>query len=445
MEMIKELRPPTIVKEKEKVLTKYYVTVLSNFSRAYDKYSNRYSKTNIKARFPDQFFVLDRDNLGIGIEKNKELILRNGDLRDRILILQTSVRDELYNDHATGIGHYVRRNYIEVEVCYILESERMVCYSVEETMAKSLSLQALQPYNNIRPRSISYLPIAQGCQAACSFCFSKASVSDDVKAAGLNFDRLKNQLEIAKAAGAERAVITGGGEPTLLPEKKLFKVIENMRGYFEKVVLITNGYWLTKKEEIDRQRSIQLLADSGLSILALSRHHFDDDINRQIMNLGINIESVLRTLVNLSTGITPRLICVLQKGGIENEADIEEYLKFAAKNKVDQVCFKELYVSTSTESHYHSYESNKWSRDNQVSLSVLTDYLESRPSKIISRLPWGAPVYETEVNGRTIKAAAYTEPSLYWERSQGLARSWNIMSDGTVLASLEDKDSQVCI
>ena len=39
--------------------------------------------------------------------------------------------------------------------------------------------------------------------------------------------------------------------------------------------------------------------------------------------------------------------------------------------------------------------------------------------------------------------AAYTEPSVMWERENGLLRSWNMMSDGSVLASLEDAESVI--
>ena len=60
-------------------------------------------------------------------------------------------------------------------------------------------------------------------------------------------------------------------------------------------------------------------------------------------------------------------------------------------------------------------------------------------------LPWGAPVYDVFVHGRPIRIAAYTEPSLFWERTRGIARSWNIMADGRCLASLEDRGSVVAL
>jgi hypothetical protein len=42
-----------------------------------------------------------------------------------------------------------------------------------------------------------------------------------------------------------------------------------------------------------------------------------------------------------------------------------------------------------------------------------------------------------------LRIAAYTEPSLFWERTQGIARSWNVMADGRCHVSLEDRASEI--
>jgi hypothetical protein len=76
-----------------------------------------------------------------------------------------------------------------------------------------------------------------------------------------------------------------------------------------------------------------------------------------------------------------------------------------------------------------------------VSLSLVTTFFEQANFRVVRRLPWGAPVYEGHWNGKTLTVAAYTEPSLYWERSNGVARSWNIMASGQCLVSLEDPQS----
>jgi hypothetical protein len=45
--------------------------------------------------------------------------------------------------------------------------------------------------------------------------------------------------------------------------------------------------------------------------------------------------------------------------------------------------------------------------------------------------------------GRVLRVAAYTEPSVFWERSRGMCRSWNLMADGTCYANLETAASVV--
>ncbi|MFY0540871.1 hypothetical protein [Nannocystis pusilla] len=59
--------------------------------------------------------------------------------------------------------------------------------------------------------------------------------------------------------------------------------------------------------------------------------------------------------------------------------------------------------------------------------------------------PWGAPIYAGTIAGNRVRVAAYTEPSLFWERTHGLARSWNVMADHTCLVSLEDRASAITL
>ena len=76
-------------------------------------------------------------------------------------------------------------------------------------------------------------------------------------------------------------------------------------------------------------------------------------------------------------------------------------------------------------------------------LSVVIEFVRENGFTEVARLPWGAPVFRGNINGRQISVAAYTEPSLFWERTQGIARSWNLMADGRCLVSLEDRASEI--
>ena len=100
-------------------------------------------------------------------------------------------------------------------------------------------------------------------------------------------------------------------------------------------------------------------------------------------------------------------------------------------------------MSTTAESVYHSRAANAWSESHQVPLSVVLEWAEGHGFRVERRLPWGAPIFTAQVDGRDVSVAAYTEPSLFWERSHGIARSWNVMADGSCLASLEDRGSKL--
>jgi molybdenum cofactor biosynthesis enzyme MoaA len=301
------------------------------------------------------------------------------------------------------------------------------------------------PYEGLRPRSISFLPIARGCQADCAFCFSEASISADQAQGALSPRVVEALLERALAQGAERAVITGGGEPGLLPLPRLIELVRACAARFpRKVVLISNGVFLSRLEREARDSALARLEEAGLTVLSLSRHHAEPERNAALMRLDTGTERVLESFRSGHfRALKPRLVAVLQRGGLDSTEAFAAYLEWAAAQGVDEVTWKELYVSTSDESVYHSRPSNLFSREHQVPLAMATDWLLAQGWTRVAELPWGSPVYEGEVKGRRMRVATYTEPSLFWERTHGLARSWNVLADGACYASLEDRRSRL--
>ncbi|WP_236655941.1 radical SAM protein [Streptacidiphilus jiangxiensis] len=433
---------------------RFHVIVLSNFARGFDKYAFAYGKAGIpESTFPDRFHLLTRAELGIGVGKAQGLLDRLGISGDRLLVLETAVDPgRLVPNARTGLGMEWREPAIRLsavhEVDQAGEELTLRPTTVEDAMAASLQLQesALRRYADIRPRSVSVLPVASACQARCSFCFSAASISTDQPPAPVPWAAVGRWLERAREAGAERAVITGGGEPTLIPFEQQLRLVSACAEAFPKVVLITNAHTLAKGEHADRAERLAALSSAGLSVLAVSRHHQDDDASEKLMMLRTPVSSVIDTWREERDrwpGLRLRLICVLQHGGVADAAGVAAYLSWAAALGVEEVCFKELYVSTSTESLYFDRNANLWSREHQVSLSVVTGFAEQHGFEVAGRLPWGAPVYDGTWDGRPMRIAAYTEPSLLWERSNGIARSWNVMADGRCYASLEDRASEI--
>src|SRR5881227_2820691 len=94
----------------------FHVTVLSNLTRAYDKYGRTYSKAHVpESRFPDRFFLLRRDELAVGVAKARALLAKTRLPGDRLLVLQTRAEaGELRPNTVTGLGRYVERNGVVV-------------------------------------------------------------------------------------------------------------------------------------------------------------------------------------------------------------------------------------------------------------------------------------------------------------------------------------------
>jgi hypothetical protein len=428
----------------------YHVTVLSNFARGYDKYAGVYSKVRIpESTFPDRFFLLRREEIDIGVGKASRLLGRLGLEGDRLIVLETGVADqELHANARTGLGRYVERPHIRVTGVHALgPGGSLERWSVEDATARSLRVlhPRLLPYERLVPRSVSLLPVARGCQARCAFCFSRASISAEQGSGHLDGRAVAAILREGRRRGAERAVITGGGDPGLVPFARLLELVGACAESFpQKVVLITNGRFLAELEESARRDALRALEGAGLTVLSLSRHHPDPSVNARIMSLDVGTEDVLATVAGagLQT-LRPRIITVLQRGGVDAAERLEALMRWTVNHGVEELTLKELYVATSEESVYHDRAANRWSRENQVSLSLATDFFAARGWRQVAQLPWGAPIHAGTLEGRPLRVAAYTEPSLFWERTNGLARSWNVLADGACYASLEDRASRM--
>ena len=429
----------------------WHVTVLSNFAKGYDKYARRYSKASLlQSTFPDQFFLLREMELHVGVRKAGGLLPRLGIRGDRLIAMQTQVPAvELRENTRTGIGRYVERGWITLTgVAWVDADGKVGMSTIEEVMAESLCLmkEGLNDFISLRPRSFSVLPVARGCQASCPFCFSDASASAEQDQARLDLEKVERHAKEAARLGAERFVITGGGEPGLVRHELLLKLIRAGGGPLRKAVLITNGHHLARREEEARAQMLAAYSEAGLNVLAISRHHHNDSTSARLMSLETDVAAVARTWRRgrgIWHDLNLRLICVLQQDAVEDMATMEAYVDWASSIGVEELCFKELYVSTSIESVYHRHASNAWSHEHQVPLALVLDFTSKYGFIEVARLPWGAPVFRGEWRGAPMQIAAYTEPSLLWERTHGIARSWNLMADGRCLVSLEDRNSEI--
>jgi pyruvate-formate lyase-activating enzyme len=288
---------------------------------------------------------------------------------------------------------------------------------------KEISINEARRWRDCRFLTCSVLPVRFACNCECPFCFSKSSISalrhDRVDVRNLD---LESYYAFARERGASRLVVTGGGEPLLRAEAVL-EVIRRGKPFFDEIACFTNGSLLTS--DLASQ-----LSDAGLSYICFSRHHFDDARNRMLMGrLAPSVDSFFAA----AAGLTVRATCVMAAGQIDTPALVGQYIEQLAAFGVRQFTFKHTYVAYENSVFAASAE-DRWAAEHRVDFDPFAGQGE-----ITAELPWGPKVRRIG----QLQVCYYHEPTPAWEKGHQLCRSANLLSDGMVFASLEDRSSQL--
>jgi cyclic pyranopterin phosphate synthase len=290
-------------------------------------------------------------------------------------------------------------------------------------MTSLLQLEAPQrtAWSACRFLTCSVLPVRVACNLRCPFCFSKSSVSA-LKHERANWRELDvaAYYEFAKERGATRLVVTGGGEPLLRPDDVVY-LVELGRRYFDEIACFTNGTFLTRQ-------LAQRLHDAGLSYLCYSRHAADDDANRRLMGDGA---PRIADFIAAAGALKARATCVMARGSVEDSEGVWEYIGALRPFGIREFTFKHTYVAYEG-SLFQNSEQNEWAREHKVEFDPF-----GAEGEVLAELPWGPRIRRI----RGVQACYYHEPTPQWELANRLCRSSNLLSDGSVFASLEDTSS----
>jgi cyclic pyranopterin phosphate synthase len=276
-------------------------------------------------------------------------------------------------------------------------------------------------WHECRFLTCSVLPVRVACNLRCPFCFSKSSISA-LKHERSDWRRLDvaGYYQWARDRGATRLVITGGGEP-LLRSDEVEYLIELGSRYFDEIACFTNGTYLTPA--LSRR-----LQDAGLSYVCYSRHHHDDQQNAALMG---QAAPALEEFVAAAGALKIRATCVMARGSIEDADDVGEYLRVLTGFGVREFTFKHTYVAYE-HSLFRDAPENGWAEAHRIEF----DPFEPE-GEIVGELPWGPVIRRLQ----GVQVCYYREPTPAWELEHRLCRSSNLLSDGSVYASLEDQRS----
>jgi cyclic pyranopterin phosphate synthase len=123
----------------------------------------------------------------------------------------------------------------------------------------------------------------------------------------------------------------------------------------------------------------------------------------------------------------------MARGFIDSVETVWRYIAALSRHGVTEFTFKHTYVAYE-QSVFAAAPENQWARDHQVQ----TDPFVAQ-GEVLARLPWGPAIRRIGSH----QVCYYFEPDPSWELEHQLCRSVNLLSDGSVYASLEDRRSRL--
>lgn len=202
---------------------------------------------------------------------------------------------------------------------------------------------------------ITFTPYAsvQPCSARCGFCSENLRKADgSIAASRLRpgtgyFDGLARALRALRGVPLSWSLSgleTSDDAGWMLQLLDTLAAGERDGPVVEERVLYSNGAGFAAPRGAQLRSALQ---DFGLSWLELSRHHHDGAANQAIMRfrpeVAIGEQAVFeRTARQLADAVALRLVCILQRGGVAQPADVAAYLHWAQRCGAGTVVFREF-------------------------------------------------------------------------------------------------------
>jgi molybdenum cofactor biosynthesis enzyme MoaA len=188
---------------------------------------------------------------------------------------------------------------------------------------------------NDSPKLNLYIYINDICNAKCPFCnVYKKETNKGI----IDFGKLKEVLIELKEKQLLNRIAIAGGETTLDLNTldNVLRVICEVCDEGQIVTINTNGFNLLNLKSMTYFNT--------LTGIHLSRHHYDDNKNREIFNTDkvASINDIISFQDQTSNRYLLRLNCNLVSNYIDSKEEVKNYLNFAGRLKIFRVGFVSL-------------------------------------------------------------------------------------------------------
>lgn len=208
-------------------------------------------------------------------------------------------------------------------------------------------------YSVVQPVTFTPYAAVRPCSARCRFCSENLRERASAKHASLYrpaddyFECLRKALR--ELEGLPLSYSLSGLENTDDPDW-FVELLESLSAHtmasrVEERVLYTNLSGLVAGQA--NKDLWQAVASFAFTRFEVSRHHYQDQINQRLMRFrnGLPVRgngAFERTLSALNEISAIKLVCIVQKGGVERVEDVRAYLSWAKSLGIRDVIFREM-------------------------------------------------------------------------------------------------------
>ncbi len=235
------------------------------------------------------------------------------------------------------------------------------------------------------------------CIASCPFCVSGCKPNkENLESPKVNFRNFNIACNLANRSGVDTVMLTSRGEPLLYPDQ-ITGYLEVLKEYKFPFIELQTNCILVEKNRDKYDSYLKKWYQLGLTTITISVVSNKKEINKRIYQPNseyIELENLIKYLHEI--GFSLRLTCVMCKGMMDNEQDIENFINFARENKVEQVTLRPVNDEYRRQSAHDWIEINKLS---QAKKEEIRGYLDRVGTRLLVLERIGS-VYD--VNGQNV-------------------------------------------